>query len=64
MQIEEGVSEADNTLLDLHNSLYHTKGEFNNCFINYLLHDISRALRKPKFTLLSSVTNCKVDNIQ
>ena len=24
---------ADNTLLDLHNSSYHTKAEFNNCFI-------------------------------
>ena len=24
---------ADNTLLDLHNSLDHTKAKFNNCFI-------------------------------
>ena len=24
---------ADNTLRDLHNSSYHTKAEFNNCFI-------------------------------
>ena len=24
---------ADNTLLDLHNSSYRTKAEFNNCFI-------------------------------
>ena len=24
---------ADNTLLDLHNSSYDTKAEFNNCFI-------------------------------
>ena len=26
-------AEADNTLRDLHNSSYHTKAEFNNCFI-------------------------------
>ena len=26
-------AEVDNTLRDLHNSLYDTKGEFNNCFI-------------------------------
>ena len=26
---------ADNTLLDLHNSSYHTKVEFSNCFIIY-----------------------------
>ena len=26
---------ADNTLLHLHNSSYHTKAEFNNCFIIY-----------------------------
>ena len=32
MEIEEGVI-ADNTLLDLHNSSYDTKAEFNNCFI-------------------------------
>ena len=25
-------AEADNTLLDLHNSLYDTKAEFNNCY--------------------------------
>ena len=24
---------ADNTLRDLHNSSYHTKAEFNNCFV-------------------------------
>ena len=24
---------ADNTLRDLHNSSYHTKAKFNNCFI-------------------------------
>ena len=28
-----GCYSADNTLLDLHNSSYHTKAEFNNCFI-------------------------------
>ena len=38
MQIERVLSakpkaEADNTLRDLHNSSYHTKAEFNNCFI-------------------------------
>ena len=35
MEIEEGVitAEADKTLRDLHNSLYDTKTEFNNCFI-------------------------------
>ena len=38
MQIEEGYTpqpsaSADNTLRDLHNSSYHTKAEFNNCFI-------------------------------
>ena len=34
MEIEKGVTaEADNTLRDLHNSLYDTKAEFNNCFI-------------------------------
>ena len=54
---------ADNTLLDLHNSSDHKKAEFNYCFIIFI-QNISRALRKPKFTLLSSVTNCKVDNIQ
>ena len=26
-------AEADNTLRDRHNSSYHTKAEFNNCFI-------------------------------
>ena len=26
-------AEVDNTLRDLHNSSYHTKAEFNNCFI-------------------------------
>ena len=26
-------AEADNALRDLHNSSYHTKAEFNNCFI-------------------------------
>ena len=26
-------AEADNILRDLHNSSYHTKAEFNNCFI-------------------------------
>ena len=30
---------ADNTLLDLHNSSYHTKAEFNNCFIIFQLLD-------------------------
>ena len=34
MEIEKGVTaEADNTLRDLHNSLYDMKAEFNNCFI-------------------------------
>ena len=34
MEIEEGVmAEADNTFLDLHNSSYDTKAEFNKCFI-------------------------------
>ena len=28
-------AEADNTFRDLHNSSYHTKAEFNNCFIIY-----------------------------
>ena len=28
-----GWAEADNTLLDLHNSSYDTKAELNNCFI-------------------------------
>ena len=32
MEIEVGVI-ADNTLLDLHNSSYYRKAEFNNCFI-------------------------------
>ena len=27
------MAEADNTLRDLHNSSYDTKGEFDNCFI-------------------------------
>ena len=27
-----GWAEADNTLLDLHNSSYDTKAELNNCF--------------------------------
>ena len=31
MEIEE--AEADNTLRDLHNSLYDTRAEYNNCFI-------------------------------
>ena len=26
-------AEVDNTLRDLHKSSYHTKAEFNNCFI-------------------------------
>ena len=26
-------AESDNTIRDLHNSSYHTKAEFNNCFI-------------------------------
>ena len=29
------VFEADNTLRNLHNSSYDTKGEFNNCFITH-----------------------------
>ena len=29
-------AEADNTVLDLHNSSYHTKAVFNNCSIIYL----------------------------
>ena len=34
MEIEEGVmAEADNTLLDLHNSSCDTEAEFNKCFI-------------------------------
>ena len=34
---DRGVcAEADNTLRDLHNSSYHTKAKFNNCFIIYL----------------------------
>ena len=28
-------AEADKTLRDLHNSAYHKKAEFNNCFIIY-----------------------------
>ena len=27
------IEDEDNTLRDLHNSSYHTKAEFNNCFI-------------------------------
>ena len=33
MEISEGVTEADNTLRDIHNSSDDTKAEFNNCFI-------------------------------
>ena len=34
LSMMEGVfGWADNTLRDLHNSSYHTKAEFNNCFI-------------------------------
>ena len=36
MEIEEGVTaEADNTLLDLHNSSYDTEAEFKNCFTDH-----------------------------
>ena len=34
-QIKEGV-EVDNTLRDLHNSLYPTEAKFINCFIIHL----------------------------
>ena len=29
----DNIDNTDNTLRDLHNSSYHTKAEFNNCFI-------------------------------
>ena len=41
MEIEVGVI-ADNTLLDLHNSSYYTKAEFNNCFIISLKKNIAK----------------------
>ena len=35
VSVSRALSEADNTLQDLHNSSYDTKAEFNNCFIIY-----------------------------
>ena len=35
----------------------------NSIIVLLFIQNISRALKKPKLTLLSSVTNCKVDNI-
>ena len=55
-------AEVDNTLRDLHNFSYRTKAEFSNCFIIYSKY--LQSFKNPKFTLLSSVRNCKVDNMQ
>ena len=41
---------------DLHNSSYHMKAEFSNCFIIYSKY--FQSFKETKFTLLSSVTNC------
>ena len=40
----------------------HTKAEFKNRFIIHSKY--FQSFKKDKFTLLSSVTNCKVDKIQ
>ena len=39
-------AEADNTLLDLRNSSYHTKAEFNNCFIIHSKYRVLSGSRK------------------
>ena len=39
-------AEADNTLRDVHNSSYHTKAVFNNCFIIY--SEYFQSLKKDK----------------
>ena len=55
MQIEEG----DNTPPpppDLHNSSYHTKAEFNNCFIIYSKY--FQSLERQNLLRFGSVTNC------
>ena len=36
----------------------------NSTIVLLFIQNISGALRKPKFTLLGSATNCKVDNVQ
>ena len=36
----------------------------NSITVLLFIQNISRTLRKTKFTFLSSVTNCKVDNIK
>ena len=55
-------AEAANNLRDLHNSSYHTKAEFNNCFIIY--SNIFKNFKKAKIYFVELCNNCKVDNIQ
>ena len=60
-------AKADNTLRDRHNSSYHTKAEFNNSgFIIYsrYFQRKTKSRKTAKFTILSSATNCNVDNMQ
>ena len=47
-------AEADNTLLDLHNSSYHTKAEFNNYFIIHskYFQSFIKNIRLTKFFLI------------
>ena len=50
-------AEADNTLRDLHNSSYHTKAEFNNCFI---IHSKYFQSSKNISTILFLIGFCRV----
>ena len=53
MQIVEGVILRD----------IHIIRKPNSIIVLLFIQNISRALRRTKFTLLSSLTNCQVDNI-
>ena len=67
-------AEADNTLRDLHNSSYHTKAEFNNCFIihskyfqsskNISLHNFLNRVLSIGYLLfiLSSIRTISIEN--
>ena len=68
MQIEEGVIRRSRGLRRITPSsiciILHITRKTNSIIVLLVIQNISRALKKAKFTLLGSVTNCKVDNIQ
>ena len=68
MQIEEGVIRRSRRLRLITPSeiciILHIIRKPNSIIVLLFIQNISRALRKTKFTLLNSVRNCTVDNIQ